>query len=66
MLEMKSSCLACEAKLAKDASAVICSYECTYCPECALGLNHVCKNCGGELVPRPKRHVIDVGDSAGS
>ena len=59
MLEMKTSCLVCEAMLGPEDSSAICSYECTYCPECALGLNHTCKNCGGELVPRPKRKVED-------
>ena len=60
MLEMKTSCLVCEATLAHDDSAAICSYECTYCPDCAAESNHICKNCGGELVPRPKRKVVDA------
>ena len=56
MFEMKTSCLVCEATLAHDDSAAICSYECTYCR-----VRHGIKppaNCGGELVPRPKRKVV--------
>ncbi|MCA1707313.1 MAG: DUF1272 domain-containing protein [Actinobacteria bacterium] len=44
MLEMKAECERCHDQLAPDASAFICSYECTFCP-----------NCAGELVPRPRR-----------
>jgi len=34
---------------------VICSYECTFCTDCGAALDRVCPNCGGELVPRPRR-----------
>ncbi|MFD6895362.1 DUF1272 domain-containing protein [Rhodococcus sp. NPDC060086] len=51
---MKSRCELCRAPLAGDASAWICSYECTYCPGCHSGLK-ACPNCSGELVPRPRR-----------
>jgi hypothetical protein len=54
-LEMRSACERCGAALSADAEAVICSYECTFCPTCARELEHVCPNCGGELVARPKR-----------
>ena len=63
MLDMKTSCLVCDMALAHDDRAAICSFECTYCPECASASNHTCKNCGGELVPRPKRKVIDATNS---
>jgi len=34
----------------------MCSFECTYCADCAAGtLNGICPNCGGELVRRPVR-----------
>jgi hypothetical protein len=54
-LEMRTGCERCGAAVAPDGSAVICSYECTFCAECGEALEHVCPNCGGELVPRPTR-----------
>jgi hypothetical protein len=57
-LEMKTACQACDAGLANDGGAFICSYECTFCSDCAQGsLALVCPNCGGELVPRPRRRA---------
>ena len=55
-LEMRSECERCKAALAADGEAHICSYECTFCPDCTVEMNAVCPNCGGELVPRPRRH----------
>lgn len=38
--------------------ARICSFECTFCRDCAEGvLGGSCPNCGGELVRRPVRPV---------
>jgi hypothetical protein len=54
-LELRASCERCGAALAADGDAVICSYECTFCVSCGETLAHVCPNCGGELVARPKR-----------
>jgi hypothetical protein len=54
-LEMKSHCERCHDAVDGKASAYICSFECTYCSSCARQLLFVCPNCGGELVPRPKR-----------
>jgi len=54
-LEMRGSCEKCGKELRADARAFICSYECTFCPECAAGMSAACPNCGGELVPRPRR-----------
>jgi hypothetical protein len=54
-LSMKESCERCNATLPPDGAAVICSYECTFCPACAEAMSHTCPNCGGELVPRPRR-----------
>jgi hypothetical protein len=53
-LEMKEQCEKCAKALAKDAAALICIYECTFCPECAQEMKNVCSNCGGELVRRPR------------
>lgn len=55
MLEMRPICERCEAVLTADGSAQICSYECTFCSDCAVTMDHVCPNCSGELVPRPRR-----------
>ena len=54
-LQMKPSCEKCEAGLVADGAAYICSYECTFCRDCAVEMASVCPNCGGELVTRPKR-----------
>jgi len=54
-LEMRDRCERCGAGLPPDAAASICSYECTFCSACASELDAVCPNCGGELVPRPRR-----------
>jgi hypothetical protein len=37
------------------AEARICSFECTFCPTCAVAMQDICPNCGGELVRRPRR-----------
>lgn len=65
MLKMKSTCERCSAALAHDADALICSFECTFCPACAAEMSRVCPNCGGELVARPKR-VRGVADVVAS
>jgi hypothetical protein len=54
-LEMRTHCERCGAALAADGPAVICSFECTFCDACGEALGHVCPNCGGELVSRPRR-----------
>ena len=54
-LNMKPSCERCKTDLPFAAAAYICSYECTFCPECAHASHHVCPNCGGELRARPRR-----------
>jgi uncharacterized protein len=54
-LEMRDHCERCDVALRPDGEAYICSHECTFCRSCADGLELVCPNCGGELVPRPKR-----------
>lgn len=55
-LEMRESCEKCTKSLPPDAKdAFICSYECTFCAQCAETMKRTCPNCGGELVPRPTR-----------
>jgi len=54
-LEMRAECERCGAALGHQAEALICSYECTFCPSCAEATESICPNCGGELVSRPRR-----------
>ena len=54
-LEMRTVCERCAAALVPEGDAVICSFECTFCAACGEAMAHVCPNCGGELVSRPKR-----------
>lgn len=56
MLEMRPDCERCGADLRANApGAFICSFECTFCAECADALDEQCPNCGGELLDRPAR-----------
>jgi hypothetical protein len=54
-LEMRGECERCGAALDDGGVAFICSYECTFCADCATDMDHTCTNCGGELVARPRR-----------
>ncbi|MCJ0763177.1 DUF1272 domain-containing protein [Variovorax terrae] len=57
MLQLRPNCECCNRDLPPDAAgACICSFECTFCSDCAgLRLQGICPNCGGELVARPRR-----------
>lgn len=56
MLDMRPDCERCGADLpAEAAGAFICSFECSFCADCAETLDDRCPNCGGELVDRPTR-----------
>ena len=57
MLDLRPNCEACDRDLPPDsAQARICSFECTFCAECAHGtLAGHCPNCGGNLERRPIR-----------
>lgn len=56
MLEMRPDCERCGADLPAEApGAFICSFECTFCAECADDVDELCPNCGGELLDRPTR-----------
>lgn len=56
-LEMKAACEKCGVRLFPDGEAYICSYECTFCNLCSREMSATCPNCGGELLPRPRRKV---------
>jgi hypothetical protein len=55
MLEMRDQCERCQVALPAAGPARICSFECTFCAECATEMGGVCPNCGGELIARPRR-----------
>jgi hypothetical protein len=57
MLELRPNCECCDRDLPPaSADARICTYECTFCADCADGpLGGVCPNCGGGFAPRPIR-----------
>jgi len=65
-LEMRNECERCHATLTREGEACICVYECTFCPACSDAMRHVCPNCGGELVrrPRAKPQVVPSGQDA--
>ena len=57
MLQMRPCCECCNTELPPDSAAArICSFECTFCAQCAdVRLGGKCPNCGGELLVRPRR-----------
>ncbi len=57
MLQLRPNCECCDRDLPPDSrDAMICSFECTFCADCAVGtLSGICPNCSGELVRRPVR-----------
>ena len=57
MLELRPGCECCDKDLPPDSTeARICTYECTFCADCAERvLEGVCPNCGGNFAPRPIR-----------
>ena len=57
MLELRPNCECCDRDLPPDSEqARICTFECTFCADCADGhFAGVCPNCGGDLVRRPVR-----------
>ncbi len=59
MLQLRPNCECCDRDLPPDATdAMICSFECTFCAQCAEDvLRGVCPNCGGSFSPRPIRPV---------
>ena len=57
MLQLRPGCECCDTDLPPQSDAArICSFECTFCADCATTvLKGRCPNCGGELVARPRR-----------
>lgn len=61
MLEIRPNCEHCAKDLPPEApEARICSFECTFCQDCAEHLlEGICPNCGGNFVPRPVRPAVE-------
>ncbi|MES2992734.1 MAG: DUF1272 domain-containing protein [Pseudomonadota bacterium] len=57
MLALRPNCECCNRDLPNESvDARICTFECTFCSNCADDKLHgICPNCGGELVRRPRR-----------
>jgi hypothetical protein len=54
MLELRPNCECCDKDLAPD--AMICTFECTFCADCAERvLGGVCPNCGRDFSRRTLR-----------
>jgi uncharacterized protein len=68
MLELRPGCERCDCDLPPASmDARICSFECTFCRECAeTHLSGRCPNCGGELVRRPVRPAAKLATSPAS
>lgn len=57
MLELRPNCECCDKDLPPEsAEARICTFECTFCADCAENtLAGTCPNCGGNFTARPIR-----------
>jgi uncharacterized protein len=68
MLELRPNCECCDKDLPPSAeNALICSFECTFCRECAEHrLQFTCPNCGGNLLQRPSRPAQLLGANPAS
>ena len=57
MLEIRPNCEHCNKDLPNTSTeAMICSFECTYCKNCAIEIfKNVCPSCAGNFVERPIR-----------
>lgn len=57
MLEIRPTCECCDRALPPEsADALICTFECTWCVDCAATFpGRACLNCGGNLERRPVR-----------
>jgi len=52
MTSVKDKCEKCGKPVPREADALCCSFQCTFCPDCAAGYNLVCPNCSGQLTAR--------------
>ena len=67
-LQLRPNCEYCDKDLPPDSGeARICSFECTFCADCAdTRLAGICPNCGGELLPRPRRPAAKLAKNPAS
>ena len=66
-LELRPNCECCDRDLPPEGLAMICSFECTFCADCAsTTLAGICPNCGGELVRRPIRPAAKLAKNPAS
>ncbi len=67
-LELRPNCECCDRDLGPESrDAMICSFECTFCADCATQvLDGACPNCGGELVRRPTRPAAKLVNNPAS
>jgi hypothetical protein len=63
MLQLRPNCECCNRDLPPEsADARICSFECTFCADCAENrLGGICPNCGGNFERRPIRPADKLG-----
>ncbi len=68
MLELRPNCECCDRDLPPESTdAMICSFECTFCADCATKrLGGLCPTCGGAFVPRPIRTAAWLARYPGS
>ena len=59
-LEMRAVCERCETPLGHGGDARICSFECTFCPDCAEQMQHTLpelrRRAGGAAAPAVTAH----------
>ncbi|MDP2015061.1 DUF1272 domain-containing protein [Hydrogenophaga sp.] len=68
MLQLRPNCECCNRDLPNESlDARICTFECTFCNDCAqTKLNNTCPNCSGELVRRPRRSAAALARNPAS
>ncbi len=68
MLALRPNCECCDRDLPPASTeAMICTFECTFCADCAAGVfAGTCPNCGGELVRRPVRPAAKLSANPAS
>ena len=67
MLELRPNCECCDRDLRPDSElARICTFECTFCADCAEGVfGGRCPNCGGDFEPPADPPGGEVGAVSG-